>query len=196
MKRWTVAAALAAVGSVGAAGCGGGISSAKDAPFDLKAKSALWSVADTGDEAYSVAALVLANDKIPCSTLEGKALEDLLQGLIAKGQGALFLIDAVADQGSVVGELTGLWVDDGGRAFEEPFAQYRDLQPTAWDQGFLFDIYDGDTAWLQIDKVENKVSGSFHTAWWWGDFKAEACGTWAGIHTTTTTTTYSTSTTY
>jgi hypothetical protein len=186
MKCWSCAAMALA------AGCGGGIDSAKDAPFDLSPKVALWSEAAIDDEAQAAALLILANDDVACSAIEGKTYEEAIQAIIAKGEGVGMVFDANASQGSVVGELTGLWTADGAQALEEPYAQSRYLTPFAWHEGFAISAQGDGEAWLQLDEVGDKVTGEFYTDWWQGRFKADACARWSVETTTTPTTTYST----
>lgn len=171
MRSWTWVALLAA-------GCGG-VRSAKEAPFSLGPKVALWSQADSDDEASDSAFLVLANDDLGCAVFDGKTYEEALQAVIAKGEGVGMVLQAAAAQGSVVGDLTGLWTEDGGQALEEPYAQARYLAPFAWSEGFAYEVSEEGGAWLQLDEVGETVRGEFRTRWWWGRFKAEACPRWS-----------------
>lgn len=181
MRWWWVMAAASA------AACSGGLHSETEAPFRATAKRVLWSIGQENDDAYAAAILVLSNDKLECSALEG-TYEETLQQIVASGSGIGFLLEAYAYSGSVVPDWVGLWSDDGGVAFEEPYESDRSLYPFMYENGFLYDVYGSTTQWLQLDEADaDGVKGEFRSEWWWGAVNAEGCGGY-DLSTTTTTT--------
>lgn len=182
MRGWWVTATCA----IAATGCSSGLHTVGEAPFRATAKRVLWSVGSENDDAYGAALLVLSNDKLDCDAFTG-SYEETLQQIVASGSGIGFLLEGSAYAGSVVPDWVGLWSDDGGVAFEEPYASDRYLYPFMYENGFLYDVYGGGTQWLQLDEADaDGVKGEFRTKWWWGTVKAEGC---AGYDLSTTTTT-------
>lgn len=156
-----------------AAGCGS-IHSEKEAPFALHPKRILWSLAQGDDDAYGEAFLIFANDKLECSAFDGTT-EEVLQRVLASGDGLGFQLRASADEGSVVPEYVGLWSYDT-IAYEEPYASSRYLDPFAFANGFLTGVYGNSSPWLLLDQADaDGVKGEFRAAWWWGTFRAEVC---------------------
>ncbi|MEQ1508024.1 MAG: hypothetical protein ABMB14_37695, partial [Myxococcota bacterium] len=181
---------VALIGSVGGstAGCGSGVKTASDAPFSISSlKSAVWSIATASDDAGATAVLLLGERKFDCGLFSGDpVLDDTLVDLTAEGVGLVFVLDQYAYEGSVVSEWTGTWTSDGSTAYGEPYAGSRSVQAYAFEDGFLLGVDSENPSWLHLDKVEDKVSGSFDVGWWSGSFSAEACDDgWLGTSTST-----------
>jgi hypothetical protein len=172
-----------------ASGCGGGVHTSKDAPFDVKAvKSAIWSEGGENDAQYQSALLLLSTEKIECGAVEGKPVSEVLDELTRAGSGLWFGFEQVVADGGAALEWTGTWMADGDLPGSEIWG-YRSIEANAFETGVIYGLPSDDGPWVRLDEVEGEgVKGEFWTPFWRGRFDAESCGAWIYDTTTTTTT--------
>lgn len=172
-----------------AAGCGGGVHSSPDAPFEIGGiKSGLWSVSANNDAQYQSGILLLSDEKIDCSTIAGNPPFEAIDELTRGGKGLLFLFDQnVADGGAVL-EWTGTWTSYGDLPGSGEWGS-RFLTATAFETGVIYEMASEPSDWVRLDEVGDKVEGEFWTEWWRGTFDAEACGAYEDVVDTGITTT-------